>query len=509
MKLHYITSHSAIKTANLHVKNDETGKEYILVKSARPDKSVYRISVFDEMSLPLLLNKTLSVNHVGYLIDSCNHEKVMTLYNNEKVNNCNLSIDHINRIPHDNRIANLRLATRKQQHFNKGLRSDRREVIENLPHELDALPRFVRWDHTEKKYTFKDHPLAKFAVKRNIPINVSGTKSESATLSEKMYDCLENILDMFGVIRQTDHEFDIDGISALRLQLGREYNDLVAFAHRYDPQNFPPRQSDFVDLFALSNYSYEEEYYQSFLEALPKPNRVYHGPRCHQKSHMTLPEQGAGLCKKDVLFMWDMKHHDVMMSINIDVADYRIHITPDLKAKFPQLKNSGRCILCQDFIYHVLEGHPWKEKHRVININQIREDLRTCNLLEIPADDPKKCFKTPSTHKPILSDVSLGEMKYLPRGVTTVNYAKDPENKFEVHVRPLSSYIDMSGHPPSYKENKPSKIVMSRHNAAQLFKDRVIPILEKASEDFHEKNRVYQDLLDSYYMGVEQLNNND
>jgi len=502
-----VTSYPSIKTENIHVKDDNTGKEYIIAKSKRADDSLYKVSIYDADLIGELTNKALCITKELY-ISNFNHKDVMAFHHGRKVSNNEISIDHINRVRYDNRLDNLRLASKKQQESNKGLRSDRREVIENLPDELDALPRFVRWDIKEKKYSFKDHPLVTVAERMKIPINTSSTKSETATLSEKMYDCLVNILDMFRIMRETDHEFDADGLSETRMQLGREYNEFVRFAHAHDPDTFPNLESDLVDIFDLSNYSYEEDYYESFLKALPKPDRVYHGPLTLEKNHMIIPGSMIGMCKKGnkTIFVWDLKHDEVMANVNIDADDFRIHITPQLISSFPRLREKNKKILCQDFIYYILEDRPWNEKSRIININQIREDIRTCNLLQIPCDNPQKSYKPPSTHLPILADVSLGTMKYLPRGVTTVNYARDPKNKFEMHVRPLSSYIHTDGNVPSFKENKAVKIVMSRDNAAQIFQSRVIPILENANDRFHENNAEYQKLLESYYESVTEFN---
>lgn len=139
------------------------------------------------------------------------------VYNNQQQSGH--SIDHINRIKTDNRIANLRLATQSAQNSNRNVRSDKQKPCQEL---LDLgvteLPRYVRWDKTELKFVIEKHPKLLQDTndgKRKKAI-ISGSKSSKLSVVEKFQDILAKLEAL-----ETIDDFD-----SMRLKLEREYHDI-------------------------------------------------------------------------------------------------------------------------------------------------------------------------------------------------------------------------------------------------------------------------------------------
>lgn len=138
------------------------------------------------------------------------------------------SIDHINRIPTDNRIANLRLATQSEQNSNRNTRSDKKPPCEELKNAgVVELPKFVRWDVSESKFIIEKHPRLLLDVVEGIrkkPI-ISGTKSSKLTVTDKFKDILAKL----------EALSNADGIDfeKKRSILNQGYYDICAPVYKY------------------------------------------------------------------------------------------------------------------------------------------------------------------------------------------------------------------------------------------------------------------------------------
>jgi len=191
-----------------------------------------------------------------------------------------LSVDHINRIKLDNRSKNFRAATGSEQNYNQRVRCDRgayTELCDSLG--IAELPRYVRWDMGEGKFTFKDHPVAKLAERYNIPINTCGTKAESVTLVNKLRSCLMAALEAFKIVQ--GHGMDItDELDDVRVQLAAEYNGVVRAAHLHAPSKFP--DGPYADLVKLKGSCQRApSVFKVLLDTLPplQPSQSMGGPR--------------------------------------------------------------------------------------------------------------------------------------------------------------------------------------------------------------------------------------
>jgi len=106
------------------------------------------------------------------------------------------SVNHINCIKYDNRIANLRMATQSEQNTNRKVRNDKKEPIDELKElGITMLPKYVRWDKGESKFTIDKHPRLVEEVSLGIRKKAcqSGTKSVKLTIKEKYQDILARL----------------------------------------------------------------------------------------------------------------------------------------------------------------------------------------------------------------------------------------------------------------------------------------------------------------------------
>lgn len=129
------------------------------------------------------------------------------------------SIDHINRIKTDNRLANLRLANQSTQNSNRATRSDKLPPPQDLIDiGIDQLPRYVRWDNTEKKFIIEKHPALVKRVQEGLakkPV-MSCTKSLKLSVIEKYQDAMAR----YQQLGTSDEQLTFD---VLRQQLTFEY----------------------------------------------------------------------------------------------------------------------------------------------------------------------------------------------------------------------------------------------------------------------------------------------
>ena len=120
------------------------------------------------------------------------------------------SVDHINCIKYDNRIANLRMATQSQQNSNRETRNDKKEPIDELKAlGITMLPKYVRWDKGESKFTIDKHPKLVEEVSLGIRKKAcqSGTKSVKLTIKEKYQDILARLDELNQYISHDAIEF--------------------------------------------------------------------------------------------------------------------------------------------------------------------------------------------------------------------------------------------------------------------------------------------------------------
>lgn len=182
-----------------------------------------------------ICNSDWSINAGGYALNKTlgyMHSFVAALskiINNET--NPELSIDHINEYKLDNRSKNLRLATQSQQNANRCTRSDKNEPCEDLKNAgVTELPKYIRWDNSEKKFIIEGHPELQKEVRQGIrkKATMSGTKSTKLTVLQKYQDILARLDNL------NENNKDTEEFKKLKMQNKMEYEEICRCVHEYN-----------------------------------------------------------------------------------------------------------------------------------------------------------------------------------------------------------------------------------------------------------------------------------
>lgn len=499
------------------------GSRYLLAKcDVRETKRYANISprllytLFDIEGLPRAVKacNNLYMNSWGY-VNGDIYRHILTVSGEDS------TVDHINRIPADNRRCNLREASRSEQCFNRSSWAENRDITspehkyicETL--NIQRLPRGVRWDEEEGKFHFRDHTITNFARRRNVPINTSGTKSSSVSLMNKFRSCLMEMIRAFDVLRSHGLSLPADEYDAVRERLATQYNEAVRAAHLHKPAIFP--DGPYVDTQQYANvFDRECAVFKQLLDALPplKPGESMGGPKELGSQYYYDEDLDAVACFRGDgteggphPFVWDAKHHDVLKDLTIDRTDMRVHLTSELRARLGLQNWSGKKINVQDIVYHVLEGKPFIDGCVVVPFDQIRKDLRSKNI--VYARGSGKNFKSTHSLVPEKPPVNIG-YSYMPRGVEMHRLKDDRQgSKYDLTVKAEKSTLrtvdDDKQHDDgdeyerqSENKGKKPKITVREQDAHSRFVEHILPCLTAVDPEFEKKNERFQTYISEY-----------
>jgi len=357
---------------------------------------------------------------VGYAYDTEEKRGMHTLvWENLNGELVEPTIDHINGIKLDNRVANLRNVGMSEQNVNRGTRCDKLPIDDKLVKlGVTCLPRGMRYCDNEQKFMFNDHRFIRELCEVGRTVNSSGTKSSNATLADKLRDALEKYVVMFEVHFEC---FPSDAVNAKDLflkqrELLASYNEIVATAKAAHPDLFQDVVME-MDDHQLPDDDYQLA--QVLLHKIRPHTREVHGPRELASTDVFVDALDAVVRRKGDYkpVLYDVKHAAALKHVNWDAEDLRIHLSPSVKNMFPAIGktfgNDIKKISLPEFVYHILDGNPVMEDHCIITKNQTRQDVRADNLMYVPGSS--KNFKPPASLQP---PFPIEDMPYLPRGVS-------------------------------------------------------------------------------------------
>ena len=438
-------------------------KEYVVVKCLSDYASVMDASTFEKYK-----KSTFYKNSYGYATVSGKLiHQLLVQY--PEPNETDLTADHINRQRNDNRLTNLRLATKSEQCVNSKTLNKIGPAPELVELGVDLLPVNIYWDNIEKKFILKyengEDPMA------------SSTKSTKVSVVNQFRDILQKYISILEME-------PIDPFCARRMKVATEYNQLIKAAHE-ENNTFP--DGPYVNLDRMIS---ELDYCRVCLNKLPLPGPtdVLHGIK-NIPSHIEMfPEIDAVAIVKTMdngvqyRIIFDQVFYDKVIALPpIDLGDSSAcyHSTHELQRQFPsiitdaQVKTKYKYQL-KDLIWQTWFANELLPNCALYPLNYQSTDMRRMNMRMAPGvgKNHKSNTLIPFVPEPFIKD--LGGMRFWPRGI-----------KFYVdNGKSYSFKFDMNG--------KEKKITTTEKTIVKRWNEEVKPFIELNDDD------AYQSMLSSY-----------
>lgn len=419
------------------------------------------------------------------------------------------SIDHIGRIKTDNRLANLRLATQSEQNANRGIRADKKPMPDAIQSDYPSigneLPRYIRYDPSEERFSFIDHPKYRRLFLDGHPVpSPNGSKAAGLRMAEKLQDCLVGYiktLDMYNQVYMANDN-ELLHISTLR----RQFQDIVEVAHAHNPALFPMND-------ITVEIESELDTAHRLVQMLPAPSADAKGApkRVGQAVVSNDVCKVSGSNGGDV--MYDATYAPVLSQFSWSASEPRIKIPRSKTALNSALSRLGlgaippslneQKLQVAQFVAEVLLQRSVPEGHVVVPINHIRADVRVANLAI--AEGEGKNFRMPvSIRWPAeLADPTLGEV--IPRGL---NVSVDGKSggwllTFDCAVKNIKRKllpIVKNAKDAAERVAEYEKIIMTDWPLQSPFRKLVMPLDPRAVEAFKEwktANAYYVEMVTS------------
>lgn len=191
----------------------EDGREYMVLKWDGVESIVYDACFDEEMSkYNWCYNK-----RTGYVYAHLKNNDALYMHRavahlGRIQTSRELSIDHI-AFKHktDNRLDNLRATTQSVQNSNRANRSDKKPPCQELQDKgIEALPRYVRWDASEKKFIIERHPILLKEADDGLRKKPTMSGSKAGTDIKRKYDDIINKLKGLDDRYYTQEHFDFE-----------------------------------------------------------------------------------------------------------------------------------------------------------------------------------------------------------------------------------------------------------------------------------------------------------
>lgn len=352
------------------------------LEGSRPDVVAREIRTSDGASVVMLLDadaaeqldvRSSYLNANGYVcINNRYVQADVVLFKNIAVP-VGRTIDHIDWLKHDNRAANLRVVGMSEQNANRTSRLDKIPAAATLSiFGVTELPRYVRWEPLERKYSLHDHPYTIALKDMGIVVNPSGTKAIGVCLADKLRGILMKYQELLELAQE--HLPNVVGVSNalidLRVRLGSEYNDVVRFLKA---EGVVSPHAPEADLEALNGPA---RFVASLLQKLPPPMGAQGGAGHHAVAFVPVPALNAAVrFKGEDYLIVDAEDQEALKYINSDKV---IALTV---AQYPALASRlGKKMQPTDFIWRGVMGRDIPDGFCVRSLNMRTKDARKANL---------------------------------------------------------------------------------------------------------------------------------
>lgn len=232
---------STIKMAMiLHEEVYMSRKKMIKKYHVRHNENTYVILDWHELETPIIFdavyekdilkyNWWLNASGYAYTTDFYMHRKIaIELARIEGCTSQDLSVDHINEIKVDNRVANLRMATQSEQNHNRKSRCDKEPPAQELLDKgVKELPRYVRWCKHEHKFIIENHP----ALINDVTLGIRKKACMSGTKSAK-FSTIEKYEDILARLDCLNMQHNENGFEKKKNDLYKEYFEIIGCVRR-------------------------------------------------------------------------------------------------------------------------------------------------------------------------------------------------------------------------------------------------------------------------------------
>eukprot|EP00798_Chlamydomonas_sp_ICE-L_P002944 gene2944-biopygen14878 len=262
------------------------------VKSKTANTFMVLMDVYD----PAVFGDNVIISTNGYERCNAGHIHAMIL------DAGGLTVDHINRIPLDNRIKNLRVANMSVQNSNR-MPSAEIDPPEELKPYFDEMPVFLRWDRNYLRFVSDKY-------------NINGTRSEKVSIVNKFRDAAVKL--KTAIIEDIEYSQHLATLNQLR----DDYIQINKLVHSQYPEHF-----DMYDDNADKVYRCTPEFVDQCLSKLPAVNYgdVFHGPLALSTTYRT--DESSSVCymkrgdydEKEIVFDMDfLEHFKSCRAVDVD-----------------------------------------------------------------------------------------------------------------------------------------------------------------------------------------------
>lgn len=392
--------------------------------------------------------------------------------------NDDVTLDHINTLKFDNRLQNLRLATKSEQSINRDIYSipqipeDMKNIFQTLGE--SKYPRSIYFDASEDKFTFSSHMFS-----ASFSGTSTGTKSSRYSHMSKFVNILEKYIKML----EENLHLPLRPSAEIRKALTEDVYRILHVANTYDSSTFPlPRLQPDIQEDDLPFAKRLIEKFKPFAD-----EDIVTLAKKLNYDDIYVPEDDIYVRLKginDAGVVFDTKHAAALAKVNWDADDLRIHVSPKLISQFPSILQKLpklKKINLKEFVFVILEGNaPILPTQILVPYNCVSNDVRAANIKCITGS--YRSYKPSNMLLPNTMNIGF---KYLPKGVkltTDSVFSNNKETKYIFVVTPEGQNV--------------KKISFRIREAKNTFMNSVVPLLQA---DWFEEHKLITASLTSYY----------